>query len=169
MKILIGVIGASSASKEVLDAAFEVGREIIRAGFSLLCGGLTGVMEAACRGAFLEAGDNSGRIIGVLPGIAKGEANPYVDIAIPTGMGYARNCIIACAADAIIAVSGGSGTLSEISLAWQYGKPIVVLKDLPGFSAQLAGRSIDERRSDVIMGAQNPHQAVSIIKRILEG
>lgn len=169
MKTLIGVIGSSSAEKSVLDVAFEVGREIIRAGFSLICGGLGGVMEATCRGAYTEAGENSGRIIGVLPGTSRYDANPYVDIAIPTGLGYARNCIIACSADAIIAISGGSGTLSEISLAWQYGKPIVVLMGLPGFCAGLAGVSIDERRPDKIMGAQTPGEAISLIKKILKG
>jgi uncharacterized protein (TIGR00725 family) len=168
LKTLIGVIGSSSAEKAVLDAAYEVGREIIKAGFSLICGGLGGVMEAACRGAYNEAGENSGRIIGILPGTSRYDANPYVDIAILTGMGYARNCIIACSADAIVAVSGGSGTLSELALAWQYGKPIVVLTGLPGFCASLSGVSIDGRRPDKIMGAKTAAEAISLIKEILK-
>jgi uncharacterized protein (TIGR00725 family) len=168
VQTLIAVIGSSSASQSVLDAAYETGAEIIKGGFSLICGGLSGVMEAACKGAHSIAGANSGRIIGILPGQDKWEANPYADIVITTGIGYARNSIIACSADAVIAVSGGSGTLSEIALAWQYGKPIVVLQGLPGFSAQLIGLSIDERRNDSIHGAANPREAISIIKSRLD-
>jgi uncharacterized protein (TIGR00725 family) len=173
MRKLIAVIGSSQASKEVLDTAFEVGREIITAGYSMICGGLKGVMEAACRGAFSEAGGGSGRIIGVLPGTEKDEANPYVDIVIPTGIGYARNMIIACSADAVIAVSGGCGTLSELSMAWQYGKPIAVMEGLPGITGFLIGKSLasgplDERRKDKIIGAKSASKAVSLITKILE-
>lgn len=167
MQTLIAVIGSSSANKRVLDAAFEIGVEIIKAGFSLICGGLSGVMEAACKGAFSEAGECSGRIIGILPGYDKGDANPYVDIAIATGIGYARNCIIASSADALIAVSGGSGTLSEIALAWQYGKPIIVLEGMPGFTANLVDHALDNRRDDRIIGVKTPKDAITIIKSIL--
>ena len=86
-------------------------------------------MEAASKGAFNEAGKDSGRIVGILPGTNKDDANPYIDISVPTGIGYSRNMIVACASDAVIAIAGGSGTLSEIAMAWQYRKPIIV-KDL---------------------------------------
>jgi len=168
MKKLIAVIGSSSASDNILNVAFEVGRQIIISGFSIICGGLYGVMEAACRGAVKEAGKDSGRIIGILPGTRKEEANPYVDIVITTGMGYARNSIIACAADAVIAVAGGSGTLSELSMAWQYGKPIVVIKGLGSITESMIGKQLDDRRSDFIMGAENPEEAISIIREILK-
>jgi uncharacterized protein (TIGR00725 family) len=164
---LVGVIGASTASEEVLSAAFETGREVMRAGYGLICGGLGGVMEAACRGAHAESERRSGPIIAVLPGYSRADANPYVDIAITTGMGYARNSIIASSSDAVIAVSGGSGTLSEIAFAWQYGKPIVILRDLPGISVQLIDRKLDDRRNDRILGAANPREAVKIIKSLL--
>lgn len=167
MKQLIGVIGSSNASGHTLDVAFEVGRQIIISGFSLICGGLYGVMEAACRGAFKEAGKDSGRIIGILPGTSKADANQYVDIVIPTGIGYARNMIIACASDAVIAVAGGSGTLSELSMAWQYGKPIVVIKGLDSITETMVGKKLDDRRSDLIIGAESPQEAISIIKEIL--
>jgi uncharacterized protein (TIGR00725 family) len=168
LQTLIAVVGSSSASQPVLDSAFKTGAEIMKAGFSLICGGLSGVMEAACRGAFSIVGTNSGRIIGILPGLDKQDANPYADIVIATGIGYARNSIIACTADAVIAVSGGSGTLSEIAFAWQYGKPVVVLGGLPGFSARLIGLSIDERRNDNIRGAADPEEAIAIVKSRLE-
>jgi len=172
MRTLIGVIGSSQASKQVLEVSFEVGRQIIMAGFSLVCGGLHGVMEGACKGAFSEAGQDSGRIIGILPGTQKSEANPYVDLIIPTGVGYARNMIIACSSDAVIAISGGCGTLSEISMAWQYGKPIVVMKNLPGITGDMIGKSLDSgpldnRRKHRIRGADNAVEALAIIKKIL--
>ena len=149
------------------EIAFEAGKNIIEAGFSLICGGLSGVMEAACRGAESAAGRDSGRIIGVLPGTSKKDANGWVDIAIPTGVGFSRNFIIACACDGVIAVSGGSGTLSELSMAWQYGKPIVVIRDTEGISAEFAGRSLDTRRNDTVLGAKSAIEAVKILKRRL--
>jgi uncharacterized protein (TIGR00725 family) len=90
-------------------------------GAVLVCGGLGGAMEAACRGA-KEAG---GTTLGVLPGVDRGEANPYVDIAVPTGLGQGRNLVIVHTADALIAVGGGYGTLSEIALALRAGKPVI--------------------------------------------
>jgi uncharacterized protein (TIGR00725 family) len=164
MTTLIGVIGSSVVENAVTaDTACETGREIVRRGYTLICGGLGGVMEAACRGAFEEAGEGSGRIIGVLPGRDRGDANRYVDIVIPTGMGYARNSIIAASADAVVAIGGGSGTLSEIAYAWQYGKIIVAVSSLPGISATLIGRRLDARRDDTVRGARDAREALALI------
>jgi uncharacterized protein (TIGR00725 family) len=167
MQTLVAVIGASSARDSVLQAAFDTGVEIMKAGFTLICGGRGGVMEASCRGAASIAGKSSGRIVGVLPGYDKNEANPYVDLVIATGIGYARNSIIVSSADAVIAIGGGSGTLSEIALAWQYAKPIVVIRGLPGISSSFAERALDDRRNDVIMGADNPVEAVAAVAAAL--
>jgi uncharacterized protein (TIGR00725 family) len=164
VQILVAVVGSARASKPLVEAAFEAGREIVKAGYALLCGGLGGVMEAACRGAMTEAGRNSGRIIGILPGTDKLDANPYADIVIPTGIGYARNSIVACASDAMIAVGGGSGTMSEIALAWQYGKFIVVIEGLPGTAGGLVGKPLDDRRSDTIAGAATAAEAVALVR-----
>jgi uncharacterized protein (TIGR00725 family) len=101
--------------------ARSVGGRLAARGAVLVCGGLGGVMEAACRGA-KEAG---GTTIGILPGGDRAEANPYVDIAIPTGLGEARNALVVRAADALIAVGGGYGTLSEIAFALKAGKRVV--------------------------------------------
>ena len=171
MRTLIGVIGASQISESVGNTAYDVGKQVMRAGYSLICGGLGGVMEAVCRGAYEEVGEDSGRIIGLLPGTSKKDANPFVDIVIPTGIGYARNLIIACSSDAVIAVSGGSGTLSEIAMAWQYGKPVIVIDKLPGISAQLIGKTLDSRQSKQdtrrIIGVENAEEAVSLINGLL--
>jgi uncharacterized protein (TIGR00725 family) len=100
-----------------------VGRELAARGAVVVCGGLGGVMEAACRGA-KEAG---GRTVGILPGTDRAAANAFVDVAIPSGLGEARNALVVRAADALIAVGGGYGTLSEIALALKAGKRVVGL------------------------------------------
>lgn len=119
----IGVIGASTCNSEIENLAFQVGREIAKAGAILICGGLGGVMEAACRGA-KEAG---GLTIGILPGISKEDANPFVDVKIVTGLSHARNIIVVRSADAVIAISGSYGTLSEIAHALNLEIPVIGL------------------------------------------
>jgi uncharacterized protein (TIGR00725 family) len=121
--IQIGVIGPGRAAPEIAEAAFQVGALIALGGAILVCGGGGGAMEAACRGA-RSAG---GTTVGILPGPTREDANPFVDIAIPTGMGEARNALVVRASDAVIAVGGGVGTLSEIGLALKMGKPVIGL------------------------------------------
>ena len=114
-------MGPAEASAEQLAAAAVVGRSVAEAGAILVCGGLGGVMEAACRGA-AEAG---GMTVGLLPGADRRAANRWVRVAIPTGMGELRNGLVVRAADAVVAVGGSWGTLSEIALAVRTGKPVV--------------------------------------------
>lgn len=124
--MLIAVIGESNSSPELLQEAEEVGRQLGKLGIILICGGMGGIMEAACRGA-KEAG---GQTVGIIPydrGAGHGP-NPCVDIPIYTGMGQARNIIIVKSAQAVIAVGGRFGTLSEIALALSHGIPVVGLK-----------------------------------------
>jgi uncharacterized protein (TIGR00725 family) len=118
---LIGVIGASQCSHNLAQIAQAIGQGIAERGDILICGGLAGVMEAACRGA-KQAG---GVTVGILPGAEKTSANPYVDIPIASGFGYARNLIIVQSSDGIIAVGGRYGTLSEIAFASQLQIPLV--------------------------------------------
>jgi uncharacterized protein (TIGR00725 family) len=119
----VAVVGPGTASGEQADAAEAVGAGLARAGAVLVCGGRGGAMEAACRGA-QEAG---GTTVGILPGVDRREANQFVDIAIPTGLGELRNGLVVRAADAVIAVAGEYGTLSEIGFALKTGKPVVGL------------------------------------------
>jgi len=120
----IGVIGASRCSGEIAELAEEVGREIGKRGAGLICGGLGGVMESASKGA-KEVG---GLTVGILPGKSKEEANSYIDIPIVTGMGHARNVVIAHSSDCIIAISGEHGTLSEIAIGLKLNKTVIGLK-----------------------------------------
>ncbi len=129
--LYLAVIGAGNASAEIYEMAAAVGREAARRGWIVMTGGLGGVMEAAPRGA-REAG---GLTLGILPGGDRGEANPYIQVAVATHIRHARNSIIAHTADALIAVDGEYGTLSEIALGLKLGKPVVGLKtiwNIPG-------------------------------------
>lgn len=122
-RMIIAVIGGDPAPEEALERAEATGREIALRGHLLICGGRGGVMEAACRGAQAAGGTT----IGVLPDSDRSAMNPFVSIPIVTGMGRARNLVIALTADAVIAVDGGYGTLSEIAFALQHGKPVAGL------------------------------------------
>jgi uncharacterized protein (TIGR00725 family) len=119
----IAVVGGGECSPEVFEMACQLGKMLAEKGHILICGGLGGVMEAACCGA-KEAG---GLTVGILPD-EKGSANGFVDIAIATGMGHARNAIIVKSADAVIALPGEHGTLSEIALALKMGKQVISLQ-----------------------------------------
>ena len=121
--VLIGVIGGSAPIPAEAAAAEAVGRLIAEAGAVPICGGGGGVMEAACRGA-KGAG---GLTVGILPGISRRQANAYVDIPIVTGMGEARNAIIARTADVLVAVGGSYGTLSEIAYGLGFDTPVIGL------------------------------------------
>lgn len=119
--IHLGISGSGVCSNEDARVAFEVGRLAAEAGAVVITGGLGGVMEAACEGA-RSAG---GVTVGLLPGSDRSEANPYVTVAIPTGIGEMRNALLVRASDAIIAIGGEFGTLSEVALALKLGVPVV--------------------------------------------
>jgi len=129
----VAVIGASESTAAQATLAEEVGRRIAEAGWVLYTGGLGGVMEAASRGARAAGG----RVIGILPGNAVHDANPYVEIPIVTGMGHARNVILVQSVDGLVAIGGGPGTLSEIAVALKVGRPVVGLGswEIPGVEA----------------------------------
>ncbi len=120
-KPVIAVIGAGKCSRKLRDMAAEIGRYVAENGGVLLCGGLGGVMEGAARGA-KEAG---GTTIGIIPSENKADANQFIDHVIPTGFGQARNVLVVRAADAIVALPGKYGTLSEMAFALVSGKPII--------------------------------------------
>jgi uncharacterized protein (TIGR00725 family) len=144
----ISVIGSSEASPEAVRLAEEVGRELAKRGVTLVTGGLTGVMEAACRGA-KEAW---GTTVGILPGYDPKEANKYVDIPVCTGIGYARNVIVVRSGRAAIAVNGAFGTLSEIAYALGEGIPVI------GLDTWAISRN--GKNSDAIIVATDPLDAV---------
>lgn len=117
----VAVIGGSVCSSEEESIAELVGKELAGNGFILVCGGRGGIMEAACRGAMSV----NGITVGILPGCDRTEANPFLTVSIPTGLGEARNAIVVSSAEVVVAIGGGYGTLSEIGLALKTGKPVV--------------------------------------------
>jgi uncharacterized protein (TIGR00725 family) len=123
-RLQISVIGAGEGDEEILRDAEEVGRGIAEAGAVLVCGGRGGVMEAASRGAS-KAG---GTVLGILPTLSPADANPYVTHAIATGTGHARNLAVVASGEAVIAVGGEWGTLSEIAYARKLGRPVVAIQ-----------------------------------------
>lgn len=149
-KMQIGVIGGREVPEDLLEEARSAGRTVAQKGGILLCGGLGGVMEAACRGA-REAG---GLTVGILPGGRGSDANAYLDLVIPTGMGVARNAVLVQACHGIVAVGGSYGTLSEIAFAMQLNVPLVAV------------RSWDPDGS--IQTAESGREAVERLYRILE-
>jgi len=147
-KKFIAVIGGSECSPDETELAVEVGREIARKGAILICGGLGGIMEAACKGAVSEGG----LTIGILPGGSRQTANPYVIIPIVTNMGEARNVIVVKSCQVVIAIDGSYGTLSEIGHALRNGIPVIGLKTW--------SLSIDGQADSSIIPAENPADAV---------
>jgi len=148
-KKFIAVIGGSQCSPEEAELAEAVGCELARQGAILVCGGLGGVMEAASKGASLEGGVT----IGILPGDNRQGANPYVQIPIVTGLGYARNLAVVKSAQAVIAIGGSYGTLSEISHALQSGIPVI------GLNTWSLSRNGEPDNSIIL--AQSPTEAVN--------
>jgi len=122
-KPFIGVVGAGNCSKKMKATAEEIGRAIAEKGGVLVCGGLGGIMEGAAKGA--KKAD--GITIGILPGNRRDEANKYIDYAIPTGIGEARNLVVIKTADAVVALPGKYGTLSEMAFCLKLGKPLVTM------------------------------------------
>jgi uncharacterized protein (TIGR00725 family) len=120
----VGVIGAGDCSDKTYQMARHLGAGIGKKGWILVCGGLGGVMEAAARGC-TEAG---GMTVGILPGLEKNSANPYVKIPLATGLGEGRNLLVVRASDVLVSVAGGYGTLSEIALALKVNKPVIGLQ-----------------------------------------
>ncbi|MCX5695918.1 MAG: TIGR00725 family protein [Candidatus Omnitrophica bacterium] len=130
MKKVISVIGGRNCTPEVEIIAQELGKKLSKVADILVCGGLSGVMEAVCSG--FKAG--GGLTIGIIPSYNKNDANKFVDIALPTGLGLARNVLVVKAADVVIALAGRAGTLSEIAYCIQFGIPVITLNswDIPG-------------------------------------
>ena len=155
----VAVVGSDgpAVGERVLTMALEVGRALARRGALVVCGGLGGVMEAACRGAREEGG----LTVGLLPGLDRGEANAHVQIALPTGLGEARNALVVRAADAVIAVGGEFGTLSEIALALKAGTPVV---GVGTWELSKGGRAVDAiDRAD---GAEDAvERALALVRR----
>lgn len=157
MSFNISVLGSEKADEKAVKAAEELGREIAHAGAVLVCGGRGGVMRAAAKGC-KEAG---GLTVGILPSLDKSQANEFLDVVLPTSMGYGRNIFVASAADVVVAVDGNYGTLSEVAFALNYGKPVIVLEGTGGTADFLKDSIYD------IHSAKTPKEAVELAIKLI--
>ncbi len=148
---IVGVVGGSRADDELRAMAYDVGRLIAENDAMLVCGGLSGVMEAACQGAY----EYDGITVGILPSDDTNEANPYVQVPVATGLGIGRNVVVVRTADVLIAVGGSYGTLSEIALALNLGKRVVHLRS---WDLDQAG-AVD---AELYVEAHSPEEAVEL-------
>lgn len=146
----VSVVGGANCTPEQYAVAEEVGRLLAEEGAILVCGGRSGVMEAACRGAF-KAG---GVTLGILPGYSRADGNDYLTIAIPTGLGHARNALVVQAGQVVIAIGGGYGTLSEIGIALKAGRKVIGLDSWRATDSK--GQAAD------IIRASSPKEAVAL-------
>lgn len=158
-RIQISVVGfnADSCTEAAREAAYAVGRAVAKEGGTVVCGGLGGVMEAACRGA----ADKGGRSVGIVPSADLSQASEYCEVVVATGIGKSRDFLVAYSGDAMVVVGGGAGTLIEVAAAYQAGKPIVAVEGTGGVADEWAGRYLDGRRTRVILSAPSPEEAVS--------
>jgi len=153
----IGVIGERFCSKELCEIAVEVGRLIANEGWVLVCGGMGGIMEKACYGAFI----NKGTTIGILPENTRENGNPYLSFSIVTGLGETRNSIVVRSCDAVISIGGSYGTLSEIAFANLFGIPVVGIKT---WKLTIG----DKEKKLFIKEVQTAEEVISHVKRILK-
>jgi uncharacterized protein (TIGR00725 family) len=159
----VTVIGRYDATESQYAQGMAIGRMLAELNLVAVTGGRAGLMEAVARGC-VEAG---GLSVGLLPGAEFNESNPYNTIVIPTGIGYARNSMNVLAADAVVAVGGAAGTLSEMAYAWSYKKPIIALATSGGWAERLAGACIDHRSSEPVIAVNSLDQLRQELIRIL--
>jgi uncharacterized protein (TIGR00725 family) len=149
---VIGVIGDGQPGSERERMAAEVGAELAAAGVHLVCGGLGGCMAGASRG--YKQANGAGICLGILPGTSREEANPWVDLAIPTGVNSAQGALVAMAVDAAIVLGGGGGTLSEVGLLLRDGKPVVAVDGTGGAAELVGGRHLGKVSVRLAHGAR---------------
>ncbi len=153
----IGIIGPDTASctKEIYDFGILLGQQLAHNEKFIICGGMGGFMEAVCKGVKSSGSTFYGQTIGILAEVSKDHANKFIDIHIPTGMGFARNIIIVNSSDIIIAVGGGAGTLSELAFAWQKKKKVLCVSSFEGWAKELSGKKLDNRHEEFFIPVRN--------------
>ena len=159
----VGIIGSSDsiATDDQLKVALALGKELIDHDHIIYNGGMGGIMQASAKGARQSSNYKDNSVIAILRVSDASLGNNYSSVKIATDMGTARNRLIIINSDAIIALGGGAGTLNEITLAWEFGKPIAAFKNYGGWAAQVAETVIDKRRNDQIIALNSVDDAIS--------
>lgn len=175
MKKTVAIIGDARCERGSVQyqLAFDTARLLVDEGFRIQCGGLGGVMMAACEGAHAAQRYQEGDTIALIPSFDRKRVNPYADIVIPTGLDIMRNAVVGNA-DAVVAIGGGAGTLSEMAIAWSLYRLIIGFTSVEGWSKKLAGTQLDSRPrydnvpEDCIYPASTPDEAVALVKRYVD-
>ncbi|MCX5702338.1 MAG: TIGR00725 family protein [Candidatus Omnitrophica bacterium] len=168
-KKVVSVIGGHSCTNQVEQIAQNLGKKLAKVVDVLICGGLSGTMKAVCKG--FKAG--GGLTLGIIPGDDKKDANPFVDIVMPTGLGLARNVLVVKTADVVIALPGEAGTLSEIAFCLQFGIPVISLTPLQipkkeGLTTKFV-TGLNSWGIEGVIKVSTIDEAVSKVQEILEG
>ncbi len=158
---MLAVVGNAGRLEQAhQEQAEAIGRLAMEAGFRIVTGGLDGVMEAASKGARTSPAWREGRVLGIIPSYDRAQANPWLDVVIASGAQLMRNVLVVASADCVAVVGGGTGTLSEIALAWQLGKPVLALASAGGWGQRLAGERLDHRRQDQVERFESPEALI---------
>lgn len=163
---IAAVIGSARATDAQLEVARTLGEALVDEGFRVLTGGLGGVMDAALQGARASSRYQSGDTLAMLPTYSTTGVSDAADIVVCTGMNHARNVIVAATAGVVLAVGGRSGTLGELAVAWELGRPIICVGDSDGWATRLAGTALDDRHPGVIHGPLPPRDAARLARTL---
>lgn len=163
--IQVSIVGSASLfDPEQIKMTQQVGSLLAQNGFSIVCGGLGGVMLEVCRG--FKSVESEGSTVGILPSYEATSANEFIDIVIPTGLDVGRNQIVVASGFAVIAIGGGAGTLSEIALASQLNKPVILLKGSGGWADKLTEENLDHRSGAKMHHANSLEQMLELLDQL---
>ena len=165
MNNIISIIGPGKdlCTDEMYNFSLLLGEKVVDQGFLIACGGMSGVMEAVCKGAKKAVHYSFGKTIGIIPSLNKNDANRFCDIVIPTGLNQARNQLVVATGDKIVAIGGGAGTLSELAFAWQMNKKVICYTGFEGWSKKMAGIDLDKRQKDLLFPADSLEKVIELI------
>jgi len=163
MEFIVGIIGGSNINKDIYEFTHLLGETLAKNGYSILTGGMGGVMEAAGKG-FCSVKNKKGKHLCIIPSDDKKTANKYCEYVIASGFGIGRNILIIRSADVLIAIDGGAGTLSEIAYAWQYNKTVLCVNKFNGWAKSLAGKKIDNNKYSQLVEVANIDEILHYLK-----
>lgn len=164
---IAAVIGSARADEGPLVEARELGRALVDVGFRVATGGLGGIMDAALHGARSSPHYREGDTLAFLPTYGESGASVAADIVLRTGLQHARNVVMIASADVVLAIGGRAGTLTELALAWELSRPVIAVGTSIGWATELAGRAIDDRRTDTVHGPHSAREAARLAKDLL--
>lgn len=164
---LAAVIGSARADDGALAEARELGRVLVDVGFRVATGGLGGIMDAALQGARSSSRYREGDTVAFLPAYGETGASAAADIVLRTGLQHARNVVMIASADVVLAIGGRAGTLMELALAWELSRPVIAVGTWAGWATELAGRALDDRRTDKVHGPHAAREAALLAEELV--